>query len=310
MSKLLVVFGATGQQGGSIVNHVLNDPELSKQYKIRAITRDTTSESSKALAAKGCEVVAANPDDAQTLQPAMKGAHTVFAMNFPDFKDIMGSELRQGHAMVDAAVAEKVHYYIFSTLPWVKKISNGKYTKVAGFDGKAEVEEYIRKQPIKSAFFAPGSFMQNYHSMMKPRKMPDGTYSISRHVSPQTQLPMIDTTGDTGKFVGAILADPNKYEGQKFCAATKLYSMEQQAEILSKATGKNVVYAQMPDEVFKSFLPPGPYTEVLMEMMSYQQDFGYYGADTENLVAWAVKNARGKVTTFEEYLEQNPLVLE
>lgn len=40
MAKVLTVFGATGQQGGSVVEYVLNDPELFKKYKVRAITRD------------------------------------------------------------------------------------------------------------------------------------------------------------------------------------------------------------------------------------------------------------------------------
>ncbi|KAK5079988.1 NmrA-like domain-containing protein 1 [Lithohypha guttulata] len=310
MSKLFVVFGATGQQGGSIVDHVINDSELSKQYTIRAVSRNATSDGAKQLSAKGVEVVTADPNDPPTLRPALEGAHIVFGMTFPDFRDVRNSEVRQGRAIIDAAVAGKAQYFIFSTLPWVSKISGGKYTKVAGFDAKAEVEEYIRQQPIRSAFFAPGSFMQNYHSVMKPRKTPDGTYSISRHVSPKTQLPMIDTVGDAGKFVGAILADLDKYEGKTFCAATKVYSMEEQAQILSKHTGKPVVYKQLPEDVFRSFLPNTGYTDILIQMMSYQQDFGYYGADTEELVAWAVKNARGEVTTFEEYLEKNPLDLE
>ncbi|KAK5072915.1 hypothetical protein LTR64_000675 [Lithohypha guttulata] len=294
MSKTLVVFGATGQQGGSVVDFVVNDPELSKEYNVRAVTRDITSQSAQALVAKGVEIVAANVDDEHTVRAALKGAHTVFAITVPDFKDIKGSETRQGRVMVDAAVSEGVKYYIFSTLPHVKEISGGKYTKVAGFDGKAEVEQYIRQQPIRSAFFAPGSFMQNYQQILKPRKMPDGTYSISRHVSPNTQLPMIETASDTGKFVGAILADPDN----------------QQAAILSEATGENVVYKQLPEDVFKGFLPPVPYADVLIEMMLYQQDFGYYGPNTEELVAWAADNARGKLTTFEEYLERNPLDLD
>lgn len=310
MNKVLVVFGATGQQGGSVVDHVINDRGLLKQYTIRAICRDTSSEGAQQLAKKGVEVVAANPDDVTTLQPALTGAHTVFAMTFPDFMDVKNSEVRQGRAIVDAAVAQNVQYFIFSTLPWVSKISGGKYMKVEGFDAKAEVEEYIRKQPIQSAFFAPGSFMQNYHSMLKPRKMPDGTYSVSRHVSPKTQLPMIDIVRDAGKFVGAILADPDKYEGKTFCAATKLYTLEEQAEILSKHTGRPVIYEQLPEDVYRSFLPKVGYTDILIQMMSYQQDFGYYGADSENLVAWAVENAREEVTTFEEYLEKNPLLLE
>jgi uncharacterized protein YbjT (DUF2867 family) len=58
MSKILTVFGATGNQGGSVVKHVLEHPELSKIYKIRAITRDVSKPSSVALKEKGAEVVA------------------------------------------------------------------------------------------------------------------------------------------------------------------------------------------------------------------------------------------------------------
>jgi uncharacterized protein YbjT (DUF2867 family) len=58
MSKIFTVFGATGNQGGSVVRHVLDHPELSKTYKIRAITRDVSKPASLALKDKGCEVVA------------------------------------------------------------------------------------------------------------------------------------------------------------------------------------------------------------------------------------------------------------
>lgn len=43
MSKILAIFGAAGQQGSSVLNHVLNDPELSQEYSVRAITRDVNS---------------------------------------------------------------------------------------------------------------------------------------------------------------------------------------------------------------------------------------------------------------------------
>ena len=39
-------------QGGSVINHVLNNPELSKKYEIRAITRDVNSEKAKQLKEK------------------------------------------------------------------------------------------------------------------------------------------------------------------------------------------------------------------------------------------------------------------
>lgn len=43
--------------------------------------------------------------------------------------------------------------------------------------------------------------------------------------------------------------------------------------------------------------------------MSYQEEFGYYGTDMEEKVLWAAEHARGKLTSFEEYLELMPLNL-
>ena len=58
MSKLFTVFGATGNQGGSVIRAVLADPVLSKSFKIRAVTRDVTKSSAQALIKQGVEVVA------------------------------------------------------------------------------------------------------------------------------------------------------------------------------------------------------------------------------------------------------------
>ncbi|KAI9878807.1 MAG: hypothetical protein M1830_010491 [Pleopsidium flavum] len=306
MTKLLAIFGATGQQGGSIISYVLNDAELSNQYSIRAITRDPSSSSAQALKKMDVDVVKADLTDKSALHVAMKGAHTVFALTAPTFEsNAKVQEVTQGKAMADVAVAERVEYIIFSTLPHASTVSGGKYTKVTSFDAKAEIQEYILTLPIRSAFFAPGSFMQNFQQIMAPRPTGSGAYVIARHVSPHTQLPLIDTVGDTGKYVGAILAEPDKYEGKVFCAATALYSMEEIAQTISKVSGKTVTYEQIPEDPFRQGLPP--WADVLIEMMLYQQDFGYYGPQTKELVAWAAGNARGKVHTFEEYLTKNPL---
>ncbi|MCJ1387485.1 NmrA-like domain-containing protein 1 [Xylographa bjoerkii] len=309
MSKLLAVFGATGQQGGSIVSHVLNDAELSSQYSIRAITRDPSTVAAQALKKMDVNVVKADLDDKSSIRVVLKGAHTVFALSIPTFgRDAKFQEVTRGKSMADVAVAEGVQYIIFSTLPHVTTVSGGKYTNVTAWDAQAEIEEYIRTLPVRSAFFSPGSFMQNFQQLMAPRPTGSGAYVISRPVSPHTLLPLIDTAGDTGKYVGAILAEPDKYEGKVFCAASALYSMQEIAHIITKVSGKTVTFEQVSVESFRQGLPP--WGDVLVEMMLYQQDFGYYGPKTKELVAWAVENARGKVHTFEEYLTENPLQLQ
>lgn len=55
--KIIVVFGATGQQGGSVVTTFLNDAKLRAEWSVRAVTRDVSKESAKKLTALGAEVV-------------------------------------------------------------------------------------------------------------------------------------------------------------------------------------------------------------------------------------------------------------
>lgn len=49
VKKIVVVFGATGAQGGSVVKAMKDDPN----FKVRAVTRNTGSEKAKALAEQG-----------------------------------------------------------------------------------------------------------------------------------------------------------------------------------------------------------------------------------------------------------------
>lgn len=140
MSKLLVVFFATGHQGKSIIDYIINDAALPKVYKVRGVTRDPSKPDTLALHKKGVEVVKGDMDDVDSLKQAMRGAHTVFAATFTIYDDQMETRERaQGRALGDAAVAEGVQYLIFSTLPHTNKISDGVYT-VTAFDVKAETE--------------------------------------------------------------------------------------------------------------------------------------------------------------------------
>ncbi|CAI7637241.1 unnamed protein product [Penicillium glandicola] len=78
MSKLITIFGATGNQGGSIIDAILADNQLSKEFKIRGITRDTTKKSAQELAKRGVDVVSADLGSVESLTAAWKGSHTVF----------------------------------------------------------------------------------------------------------------------------------------------------------------------------------------------------------------------------------------
>ncbi|KAJ4352512.1 uncharacterized protein N0V89_007861 [Didymosphaeria variabile] len=310
MSKVLAIFGATGQQGGSIVDHVLNDSGLSQQYKIRAITRDATSEKAKQLKDK-VEVVHGDVLDRSSLETALTGVHTVFIMTAPFLSPDV--EYDTVKTIADIALEKDAKYIIFSTLPSVHELSGGKYTKVTPFDNKAKCEQYIRGLPIQSAFCSLGSFMENFESAsyLTPRKEEDGTWVVALHVSPKMQWPLVNAVRDTGKFVGAILAEPDKFDGKTFCGATKLYTLEEMIATMSKATGKDITYKRISPEEFRERMKlPDGLADLFMEMIAFLDETGYFGPDSEKLVAWAANNARGKLSTFEEYFEAHPLRLE
>lgn len=310
MPSILAVFGATGVQGGSLVDYVLNDPELSQKHEICAITRDATSDNAKALQDK-VKVVQADVSDPVSIESALTGVHTVFAMTIPSFTpDGLEVEFSHGKTIADAAVRQGVKYLIFSTLPAVNEISGGKYYHVTPFDAKAKIEHYIRNLPIKSAFVSFGFFMQNLHTQpfLGPVPAPDGTWILARPAPSTSRIPYIDAAANVGNVVGTILAEPEKYEGKTFCAAERLYSLEEIAALLSQSSGKTVVYKQVTLEEFKKSIPFAP--DLFADGFGFSEEFGgYWGPDTERLVAWAVKNTRGRLRTLKEYLEANPIRL-
>ena len=80
MRKLLTVFGATGQQGGSLITYILKHPTLSKLYHLRGITRDTSKKASLDLKNLGVEIIQADLNDPSSLIPAVSGSYAVFGI--------------------------------------------------------------------------------------------------------------------------------------------------------------------------------------------------------------------------------------
>src|SRR5215831_3535028 len=73
-NRTVLVTGATGKQGGSVVRHMLG-----KGWDLKALTRDAKSKAAKALLDKGVEVVQGDMEDASSLDGAFLGVYGVFS---------------------------------------------------------------------------------------------------------------------------------------------------------------------------------------------------------------------------------------
>ncbi len=76
--KLIAVVGATGAQGGGLARAILDDPD--GRFACRALARDPSSPTARALAGRGAEVVRADLDHEGTLRAAFEGGNGAYCM--------------------------------------------------------------------------------------------------------------------------------------------------------------------------------------------------------------------------------------
>ncbi|KAL7796750.1 hypothetical protein V8C37DRAFT_327260 [Trichoderma ceciliae] len=303
MSKILTVFGATGNQGGSVVEAVLADPALSQEFKIRGVTRDVNKPGAKKLASRGVELVVADMSSAQSVAPAVQGAHTVFLVT--NFWESMSAdiELSQGKVVVDACNDAGVKHLIFSSLINVTKASNGRLPNISHFDGKARIEEYIRISGVPGTFVLPGMFMSGFETMIRknPASEPAG-YTLALPVDPHKAItPLFDAAEDTGKFVKAAIKNFPSQSGNRILAAADYYTIDRLISEFSQVIGKPAQAVQISDDKFKSFLSPVAAQE-LLENMKLLEDPGYYAGEA---LGESLALLEEKPTTWKEFVEKN-----
>ena len=185
--KLIVVTGATGQQGGATARHL-----LTQGWRVRALTARSPEHHGplQALAAAD-EIVSGNMDNRASLDKAFSGAYGVFSVqNFwlPEV-GVVG-EVRQGKIVADAAKAAGVRHFVYTSVGGAER-----KTGLSHFDSKWQIEEYIRALGLPTTVLRPVFFMENLTSPMMAHR--DGV--LANALKPTTSLQMI-AVNDIGFF--------------------------------------------------------------------------------------------------------------
>ncbi|KAJ5767232.1 uncharacterized protein N7511_004848 [Penicillium nucicola] len=303
MSKLITVFGATGNQGGSVIRTILNDPVLSQEFRIRAVTRDLTKPGAKALATENVDVVQGDMSSAEDVARLVHEAHTVFLVT--NFWESMSAEpeILQGKMVTDACKKADVKHLIFSSLIDASIASNGRLVNITHFDGKASVERYIRESGLTASFVMLGIFMTEMHTMIQ--KQEDGSFILPIPVSSSAVAPFIDAGTDTGNFVRAALNNPPQTNSQVIYAASDYYSFDDLARDFESVIGAPLSIITVPSETFKAtlstFLPPNM-AEEIFENLILLEDPGYYAGAS---LASSLSLLSDKPVSLVDFLTQN-----
>ena len=136
-SKLVLVAGATGKQGGACV-----DALLTRGHRVRALTRNSASPAANQLRQRSVEIVVGDFIDRDSLVRAARGVDAVYAMSTP-YEQGAEHETAQGITITDAATAARVSHFVYSSVA-----SANRRTGIEHFDGKYAVEKHLQASGV------------------------------------------------------------------------------------------------------------------------------------------------------------------
>jgi len=229
--SIILVTGATGQQGGVVARGLLR-----RGHTVRAFTRKTDSASAKALAEAGAQVVLGALEDRASLDRALAGTDAVFAMGTP-FERGPAVEVTQGITIANAAKAAGA-YLVYTSVG-----NADRATGVPHFESKYRVEQHIRSIGARAAIIAPVYFMENAYFTVDQLKA--GIYATP--LPPGRKLAQI-ALDDIGACAIAALENPASYTGTRYDLAGDEISGEDAVAILSRVSGRPFQYFQVPME--------------------------------------------------------------
>ncbi|KAL5341026.1 nmrA family transcriptional regulator [Aspergillus crustosus] len=283
--KTLVIFGATGVQGGSVAKSILTDPAAAEQFHVKAVTRDTSKPAAIALAELGAEIIKADMEDKDSLRVALRDAYGVFLVTLMQNFDYE-KETTTGFNVADIAKETGVKHLVWSSLPYISKISKGKYPGVVHFDGKAVVDEHIRSLGVPHTIIHVGTYINFLLGSFAPVSTDPPAYALSfpKPASLDTELPLIDAAADVGKFVKAIFLKPEVSLGQQYNGAYKFITIRDFVETV-KAHGVDVKFQTVEKEEFKAGLAavglPEFFQEDVAQVLQFAGDHGFRVASGE-----------------------------
>ena len=305
--KTIAVLGATGAQGGGLVRAILADPRGG--FAVRAITRNVNSEKAKALAKLGAEVVAANVDDAMSLERAFAGAYGAFCVTF--FWDHFSPdrEKEQARNMAQAARRAGVKHVIWSTLEdtrrWVPLSDESlptlqKRYKVPHFDAKGEADRLFTEAGAPTTFLLTSFYWDNLiHFGMGPKPGADGKLAFTLPMGDK-KLPGI-AAEDIGKCAYGIFKRGSEFIGKTVGIAGEHLDGKEMAAALTRALGAPVVHDAMAPATYRALGFPG--ADDLGNMFQFNRDF-----NAEFCAARSVEFSRSlnpALQTFERWLTAN-----
>jgi uncharacterized protein YbjT (DUF2867 family) len=248
--RKILVSGSTGKQGGAVIKALLVSPPPF-DYEILALTRNTSSSAAQKLASNPkVTLLEGDLNDCPAIFAQEPSIWGVFSVQVPYMAQPKGSpkdiEIIQGNALVDAALANGVSHFVYSSVgsggPNVEEQEEKLNLKVPHFITKYAVEKHLKEKAKGSqmsyTILQPVAFMDNFSPGMAGKGYGAMWSSLGDQKLQQV------ATSDIGRFAAISFSNP---EGELKNKAITL-------------VGDDLTAAEANDAFFKALHRPMPRT--------------------------------------------------
>ncbi|ETS84714.1 hypothetical protein PFICI_02739 [Pestalotiopsis fici W106-1] len=247
MSKVLLITGATGKQGGAVVDALLQ--LQTNAFTILAVTRNATSAGAKKLAQKSpsIKIVQGDLDNCPALFDEAQRVESrpvwgVYSVQISMGKGVTTeSEVAQGKALIDESMKRGVEYFVYSGVErGGDERSWNNPTPIPHFQTKYQIENYLRDVTAKNGngggmswtVLRPVAFMDN----LAPG-MPTKVFMAAMSNWLQGKSTQWIATRDIGVFAAKAFENPEKWNNRAIGLAGDELTMQQMSGVFERATG-------------------------------------------------------------------------
>ncbi len=246
---MIVVTGATGKLGRHVIEGLLEKMPASE---IIAAVRNP--EKASDYAAQGIQVRHADYSQPQTLATAFAGADKLLLISSNE----VGQRVAQQKAVIDAAKTAGVKLLAYTSI-----LHADKSTLILAQEHKA-TEEYLRESGVPYVFLRNGWYLENQ----------------TEQLAPALQHGAIVGAGGDGRFAAAARKDyadaavaalttPSQENKIYELAGDNPYTYTELAAEVSKQSGKQIAYRNLPEQAYAEMLTgfglPAPLAEILAD---------------------------------------------
>ena len=294
MTATLLVTGASGQLGRSVINHLL---DTFKVPAARIIATTRTPANLADLAARGVAIRQADFDDTTSLPKTFEGADRALIISTNELT-IQGKRREQQLAAVAAARKAGVKHLLYTSLPNTEPGS-----PVLFAPDHYDTEQAIKASGIPYTIFRNGWYDENLF-MAVPQILASGQW----YTSAGDGAISYGARDDLAAAIAAGLASQTVESKTYTLTGPKAYTTAEVAALVTEATGKPIQVVQLSDEALTEGMKaaglPEPIAKLLVSFVAATRAGGL------GMVTDSVETLSGrKSVSLKQFLEANKAAL-